>query len=270
MNDFSLFAFDDYKAAFDARLKAMPKAGHGQLRKIAEHLRVNSVVMSQVFRGDKHLTPEQAVDVAGYFGWSELESEYFLLLVQRERAGTQALKRTLGRRVAELRARSTQLKERLPQDKALSEEAKVVFYSSWRYSAVRLLSSIEELQTIDAIAQRLEVPLATAARMVEFLVEHGLCERDGVRVRMGPQRTHLGADSPFVVRHHANWRVKALAKLDSASETDLFFTGPMTLSHQAAAAAREALVQAIRRTTDLATESNADRTACLCIDWFEF
>ena len=36
-----------------------------------------SVVMSQVFRGDRELTPEQALGVTKFMGLSELERDYF-------------------------------------------------------------------------------------------------------------------------------------------------------------------------------------------------
>lgn len=267
---FSIFQFVSYKAALQAQIQSMPKKGHGQLRKIADRLRVNSVVMSQVLRGDRNLTHEQAVEVAGYFGWGEFETEYFLLLVSQERAGTEKLKRVLGKRISEIASKATRLSERLPQDKALDDAAKAIFYSSWRHSAARLLSSLDGFQSTEAIADRLGLSLGAAARIVDFLVENGLCVRGETGLRMGPSRTHLPADSPYVARHHANWRVKALGRLDSATEADLFFTGPMTISRAAAAELREALVTTIRRASDLASSSNAERTACLNVDWFDF
>src|SRR2546430_13286005 len=87
-----LFEFTEYKQYVQNWLKNMPKNGHGQLSRIAKHLNISSVSVSHIFNGPRELSEEQAVELAEFFGFSELESEYFLLLVQLERAGTHKLK----------------------------------------------------------------------------------------------------------------------------------------------------------------------------------
>ena len=79
----NVFEYKNYKHCVNSWISLQPKAGHGQLRQLALHLGVNSVVMSQVFRGDRDLTPEQALGVTQFMGLSELERDYFFLLVQK-------------------------------------------------------------------------------------------------------------------------------------------------------------------------------------------
>lgn len=83
------------------------------------------------------------------------ESEYFLLLVQRARAGTKELQKHLDRKIEKARAEREVLAKRVPSSAALSEEAKAIFYSNWQYSAVRIASSIPSLGNAEALARRL-------------------------------------------------------------------------------------------------------------------
>jgi plasmid maintenance system antidote protein VapI len=98
-----LFEQDDYKAFVRNRLRAMPFEGRGQYRRMAEFLRVHPTLISQIFRRERELTPEQASDLAVFLGLDPEQSEYFLTLVELSRAGSLRLKGLLQRRRDRLR-----------------------------------------------------------------------------------------------------------------------------------------------------------------------
>jgi hypothetical protein len=106
------------------------------------------------------------------------------------------------------------------------------------------------------------------ANVIRFLLEHKLIVQKGGLFDFGPQVTHVGHDSPFVNRHHANWRLKGLQAMDTTTSKDLLYTGPMALSEEAAAAIRKLLVELIEKTTKLAADSESETLRCLNIDWF--
>ena len=74
----NLFETDDYKQFVMFRVKAMPKKGRGQLLKMARHLKMHSTMVSHIFRGEKHLTPEQAFRLCEFLGLTEIEQKFFL------------------------------------------------------------------------------------------------------------------------------------------------------------------------------------------------
>ena len=88
----TIFDYQNYKQFVNEWIALQKGGGHGQLRQLSLHLGINSVVMSQVFRGERDLTLEQALGVSEYIGFTEMERDYFLLLVQKERAGNHQLK----------------------------------------------------------------------------------------------------------------------------------------------------------------------------------
>lgn len=264
----SIFEAENYKKLVLERLKGFPKAGHGQFRKMAERLRVHPVIITQVFKGSRDLTEEQAIELADYLGFTKLESQYFLSLVQIERAGTVKLKAHYEERRRELQNQSKDLKNRVLEKKVLNEEAKALFYSNWFYSGVRLASSIPALNTPEQLAEYLSVPLPTVHRVLEFLLSHGLVVQTEKGLDMGPAITHIEASSPLVSRHHLNWRMQAMKKVDRAGIDELFFTFPIVISEKTQSQIREIFVQTIEKCVPLVKESPSEKLACVNIDLF--
>lgn len=263
----SVFDFKSYKQCVNNWIESQPKGGHGQLRRMAEFLRVNSVVMSQIFRGTRDLTSEQAVQICKFMGFSDPQRDYFLLLVNYERAGSLELKEVINSQIEAAKKAANALKNRIKHSK-FTEEDRATFYSQWYYSAVRLGVSIESMSTVSAIAAHLKIERALASKVVAFLLEHGLVVEKSGRLDMGPQVTHVGHDSPFVNRHHTNWRLKGLQAIEGLREDELFYTGPMAISNRAAKEIRKDIVALIERSTKAAADSKSEVLNCLNIDWF--
>ena len=265
----TVFSFDDYKAFVRDFIQNQPRNGRGQSRKIAQHLNIHPAMVSQIFSGSRDLTPEQAYDLGDFLGLGELERDYFLLLVQIARAGTHRLKVNYQSQAQALIERAQELENRLPRDIEFTEEMKARFYSAWYYSGVRLASSLTPLNTPQEIADHLDITPALAARTIEFLLSTGLCLRNPEgQLELGPQRTHLESSSPLVQHHHRNWRLKALQYMESSDERNLFYSGPMSLSHQAFEAVRELIIELLGKVRTEAEHSEAETLGCLNLDLF--
>jgi uncharacterized protein (TIGR02147 family) len=262
-----IFDYHDYKKYVNDWIGIQQHGGHGQLRQIALFLEINSVVMSQVFRGDRDLTLEQALGVSKYIGLSELERDFFLTLVQKEKAGTFELKKVFDDQLNNLRTTAQTLKNRIKHQK-FTDEDKATFYSQWYYSAIRLGVSIPEYSSAHSIANHLKLDRVLVTKVIEFLIRHKLVINEGRKLNIGPQVTHVGHDSPFVNRHHANWRLKGLQAMDNVKESDLFYTGPMAISKVVAKDIRKHLVELVENSTEKAAASNSESLHCLNIDWF--
>jgi hypothetical protein len=144
-----------------------------------------------------------------------------------------------------LKLQSHDLKKLLPPHKELSDDAKAVFYSHWYYSAIRLVCSLDAFNSAEAICEKLHLPRSKVKKVLEFLTLHGLCvEKDG-KLGPGPQSTHVGADSLLAARHHANWRERAVNRMDTMKAEELFFTSPVTIAAADIPKVRKLLVTTI-------------------------
>lgn len=266
----NIFEFKDYKKFINTWITEKPKAGRGQIRKIADHLRVSTTLLSQVFKGEKHLSLETAAELTNYLGLNENESEYFLLLIEYQKAGGFKLKQILLKKLEREQQIGSQLDIRLKKDRQLSDSEKMQFYSNWMYSGVRLLSSLPNMNNSKDISERLNIPLPLINDIVQFLLENNLCILKNNKLTYGTYSTHIGNNSPFVIKHHQNWRLKGFQSMELRRNEDLFFTQPMALSFEAAKKIRLMLPGIIEELHNIAGPSESETLQCLNMDWFEF
>lgn len=264
-----VFKFTDYKEFILARVKAMPRNGHGQFMKMAKHVGAHPVVVTQVLKGSRDFSEEQAFRLTDFFGLNSAESEYFMRLVAMSKAGSHDLKRFHRESLATLKRQAESAKQRIAEHRTLDDSTKSVFYSDWIYGAVRLLTSIEEFRTSGAIAEHLGIGLARVNELLEFLVSVGLVKREKDKLSIGIASTHLDARSRFVNNHHRNWRIKGLEALNSSTPDDLFFTGPCTISLEDFSVLRKELIDVVASMTKKVPKSDPQVLACMNMDWFK-
>lgn len=262
-----LFSCSDYKQYVRLRIQSLPKKGHGQYRRLATHLGIHTTLISQIFKGDRHLTSEQAALAADFLGLTEIETEMFLALVALARAGNPKLVNIIKIRIDKLRRQAQKLSERLPQDVELTEEMKAMFYGRWYYSAIRLATDLPHVNSVEEIARILELRPSLVARVVDFLLAHGMCISTSDGLQVGPLSTHLSSDSPFVSQHHTNWRLKSLERIEKITDRELLFTAPLTLSRTDFDRVREILLEMIDKIYGIVKASPAEKLSCLNIDW---
>lgn len=266
-----IFSTTDYKAYVRRWLEERPGRGRGEYRKISEHLGVSATLISQVFSGNKDLTPEQACELVDYLGLNAQEAGYFRLLVDHARAGSAKLRARLRDEIEAERKRHSKIAEVVSKDAELSAQANSIYYSNWLYTAIRNLSAVERTNNVATLADHLKITRAQVERALDFLLKEGLCVVDA-RGRIGPghRRTHLGADSSLVTRHHQNWRMRAFDKMIFADEGQIFYTGVMSISKADAEWLRLELLTLIKRLSEKVADSPSETARCIGIDWFEY
>lgn len=265
----SIFHFSNYRDYLSAHIKSLPHGGRGEITRIAKALNVQSTVVSMVFSGSRDFSIEQAMDLSVYLQHTDIEAEYFLLMVQIARASHHKLKMHFQKRLKNIQKEANKIENRFEHEKKLSEHDRAVFYSSWIYSAVRLFASLTENgKTLPEIMDRFDLPRARALGILEFLKSTGLIIENQERYQMGISRTYLEQGSPHLPRHHMNWRLKSLQKSDRISESELMFTFPMSLSREDFLIIRDELSEVLKKVSKIVKDSPPDDIACLNIDLF--
>ncbi|NJL26240.1 MAG: TIGR02147 family protein [Calothrix sp. SM1_5_4] len=266
----SVFEFINYREYLNGWIEAQGDRAYGMKGRIAAALRISSSLVSQVLKGEKSLTPDQASDLCDFLGLMELEADYLQLLVEFDRAASIRYKDKLKRKIAELQAQSRKIGRRVPRHKELNDEQKSIYYSSWIYTGIRNLTAVPGFQHADAIAQHLRLEPAVVHRVLNFLLENGLCKEEKGAITYGPASTHIDKDSPFVNKHHQNWRFQAIQHMERRQEDDVFFTSPMSLSIEAAEEIRSLIPTFVQSVMKISGPSESETAACLNIDWFRY
>lgn len=263
-----IYRFRDYKEFVLEWVQAQPKKGYGQFKKMADHLGVGTVFISQVFKGDRHFSEEQAFELSLFLNLLENETRYFVTLVRFARAGTKKLQVHIQQELARLSHESKELKNRIRSDKDLDDASKAIFYSDWFYSAIRLATDIKGLRDVAELSARFNLPIEKVKDAVEFLLKTGLCEWREGELRMGPKIVFLSNDSPHIMSRQRSWRIRAFQKMETANRENLFFTCPLVCSHATAESLRRKILGLIDEVLHDVKESPSEELACLNIDWF--
>ena len=265
-----IYSSKDYREILLDRIKAAPGGTRGQLLKLSKAAGVHPSVLSQVFRGQRELSSEQAVLAAEYFELHEPEVRYLLLLVQLERAGNSNLRELIEKDLAHIRDQARQVSNRIPISTSLSDEQKAVFYSNWFYSGMRIFSSIPRLQDAQALRKKLGLGLEQFREVLNFLLQHGLVKVVSEKVSPVVQSTHLDGKSPLIARHHGNWRLKAMQRHPSLDlNRELAYTSPISIAEADIPRVRKILLDAIEQCCEISDPSASEEAFCLNIDWFE-
>ena len=97
----AIFEYTDYKAFLESWIASRPQGGRGIKSKMAQAMRCQLAYLSQVLNGPAHLSLEQAEALNGILDHSHEEGDFFLLLLQRARAGTPGLRKHFAQFVGE-------------------------------------------------------------------------------------------------------------------------------------------------------------------------
>ncbi len=267
--DLNIFQFSDYRQYLATWLKAAKEKKTFNLSRLAEVANVHPTFLSHVFTGAKHLSLEQAALISDHIGHTKLEQDYFIVIINLDRAGNERLKKYWQEKKAQLESQKNKLGERFDKHKTLTAEERAEFYSSWLYVAIWVSTSIEGRQNLNQISERFKITRERAVEILGFLIRAGLCQEKHGNYSMSDSHVHVPNESLHVVKHHMNWRMKAIQKMDTRSDEELFFTGPMSIAKSDFDLLREKLNKLIKEVVEVAKKSEAEEVVCLNIDFFK-
>ena len=263
--------FGDYKKYLSIRLKTSGEL-RGTRSKLAAYLQCQTAHISQVLRGDGHFSLEHAAQINEFLEHSQDESEYFILLLQKERSGNRSLTKHFERRMAAIQAgrQRAKIAAAKPMDTTTSSDL-VLYYTSWQISAVHIAlmrksqtaSELERILGLSAVNVQHALTTLLQLRLIRGPEEH--------QYQCLPERIHLPPDSPIVGNHHSNWRMRTIQKIDQGQDpASLHYSGPMAISKQSALQIRQLLVKSIEGMEHFINLPGEEELCTVCIDFYKF
>jgi uncharacterized protein (TIGR02147 family) len=263
-----LFDHDDYRRYLRIALDE-GHAARGRRSRLAQFLKCQTSFISQVLSGRSHLSLEHALRASEFLAHTGEERDFFMLLVQKAKAGSKELEIYYGAQIEQARSCRQVVKERIKVKDELKLQDQITYYSAWWYGAVHVLCALPGTQTREQIAAKLSLPVEVVEKTLSFLEEKGLISENGGRYGIGKRRIVLGSSSPLLPRHHANWRMRAMQSVDHAKATDLRYSGVIALSRQDAARVRSVLLDALQKSEAILKETDEEAPYVMLMDLFE-
>jgi uncharacterized protein (TIGR02147 family) len=264
-----LYSHASYKTYLKAIESQDARGGRGFRSRIAQALRCNIAYISQVLNQNAQLGLEQAEELNAFLGHSGEESEFFLLLVQFERAGSVKLSSRLKTQIDKRRGERLLLRNRVDIKQSLSPASQIQYYSSWEYSAVHVALTVPELSSVESISKELGIPRQRVAEVLEFLDQVGLAKRKNGKFNVGEGRIFLKSDSPMVWKHHTNWRLRAIHSYQEARADRLHLSTVFSASHADIERMKKALLDCIEDVRGRIKDSKEETVHCLNVDFFD-
>ncbi len=270
MTDKNVFTFSEYKAYLSSVEESRKSFERGFRTKLASAIGCQSGFISNVLNGEAHFSSEQITGIAKFLNLKLPEQKYLYTLLQLARAGTPELKSFIQSELTILRDEYLNIKKRVGDSKALSESDQSVYYSSWHYTAVHLLTTIPGYETAPSIAEGLGLPEAVVKKILLFLVQTGiLFENKNGLLTAGNVLIHLNRESPHIRQHHTNWRIAAIQSLAVENPRDLHYSTISTLSKADAEKLKAEMVRLIENYVETVKPSKEEEMVGFTLDFFK-
>ena len=262
------FSHTDYKAYLRSVI-ANSDQTWGQVSKLADAAGCQRSYFSRAINAEVHLTPDHAYGLSEYLGLNEQETEYFLLLLEQDRASTARYRKRIKAKMHELKQRHEDLRNKVNRPIASFEEREFHYYSNWIYSAIHIGVSIPKLQTANALAEHLQIPLAMVEHTLKQLETWNLVKQEKGKWKFAGAELHVSKDSPLVAFHHMNWRQRATFDAQVRKPESLHFTVVQSIDRAAYEKIKQKLLQMIDEASAIAGPAKEEILICFNADFFE-
>lgn len=262
----NIYDFRTYRAYLKFRVKMGPR---GTATAISRHLNVKPAFVSQVLSKKGHLSQEQAEKLNGFLHHGRLESRYFLLILNKERAGTRSLQKFYDGQINEEQKSRLNLLKRVGALGRVNEDQAAIYYSSWTFGAIHIALSLPRIKTATALSQKLQLPLELVRENLNFLCQAGLVEKAGDAYKVLKPHLRLGRDRGYILNHHRNWRLRSLKSLQEEDLRDLHYSGVIPLSKADAISLKDRLLEMIKDHTSIIKSSSEETLFNYNIDFYK-
>jgi uncharacterized protein (TIGR02147 family) len=263
-----VWEFTEYKPYLLEKLG--PEGSRNGLRKkLATQIQVHTSFLSQVLKGANDFSLEQAESINTFLGHTEEEGEFFILLVLKARAGSQALSQRFEKRIADLLRARHDIKNRIGRSNTISEKDREKFYSSSIYGALHVLAAIPEFQNLESLAQALKLPRSRVRSLVDFMIGIGLLSEEKGTIMSTTHHVHLDNQSELILKHHANWRYHTISNLQFLDREDLHYSACLSLSHHDVVKLKESILENLKSNIEIVSKSKEETAYVLCYDFYK-
>jgi uncharacterized protein (TIGR02147 family) len=263
-----VFLAHDYRAFLKATLKE-ERFGHGVKGKLARSLGVQPSFLSSVFAGKQDLSLEHGLKAAEFLAFSEDESDFLLLLIQKERSGSQALRRHFQKQIEAMLKKRSRVRERIDAEKSLNPDEHIEYFSSWRHPAVLMAVRNPSCRNLEFLEKYLGIRRDEARESIDLLVRFGLVVPHAGGWKPTVQRLHLDRDSMATKASHIQWRHSAVRSLDKpVRKDDLHYSAVISTDRETAKKLRDLFLSAVEKSEPLIVGGGDSEIQVLALDFF--
>jgi uncharacterized protein (TIGR02147 family) len=241
----------------------------GYKTSLAKIMNVTPSFLSQLMSGDAQLSPDHACLLCDLWVLDQRQSEYFIELVNYERATSPALKTRLAAKLEKLRLGWQPIGDHQIKKDDVAIKNFLKYYVSWKPTAVATACNIPEIRTIAAVAKRLNITELEVGEILDLLDEIGLIKRDGDTWLASGEI--LGRSSEYRELNylfHQSVRDRAFDDLALNVDPGIHGTLCFGLSRKAYAEIKQMIIAFTQDISNVVIPSPSEEVAFFAIDFF--
>lgn len=256
MKKTNIYQYSDYKLWLSDRLQ---EEGHGAITRFAKAMDCQRSYFSQVLTSYAHLTPDQAFKLGQVVLSNDLERKYFSYMVDHSRARDREYRNYLKNEMDQIAKESGRLEKSVGRDQQLVESSAKFYYSAWYWSALHIITSLDQQLSAQQISQKLNLEYDLVINCLLQLIQYGLVEKKGAFYKYKSGGHHLPVESPLLPNFHSMWRTKAILQFAERKEDlGLHFTVVQSISKSDFRVFKEELRDLIERFSKMAEPSKPE------------
>jgi uncharacterized protein (TIGR02147 family) len=263
-----VFAYTNYQKYLQA-LTSGAKATKS-VSELAELSGVQRSYFSNVLAGRANLNTDQGFRLSQGLHHNEAEQEYFLALIEYERASSTAYRVHLKAKLTASQTKNRSLTEKLTRETPPVDASVLLeYFSAWEYVAIHTLVSIPKFQTLEEISNALGLTIPYTETIIHKLEQWGLVRKVQGRYRWQAGNMHIPHDSPAILLYHREWREKALENARRVREKEVHFTSVYSVSEDDFEEMRTQILEFIKQYSQKAGESKEQNLVVMNLDHFK-
>ena len=242
----------------------------GKVKAFAEKLQSHPTFVSQVLRQKAHLSHEQAVNTCIYFQLDQSESEFFIDLLNRDRAGSVGAKLHFQKIIDRKLAERKNFYQRTRLSSALTREQEVFYFSRWAAPVAHAAIHIPEFRNPEKLARALQWDSSSTLEALKILKKLKLAEEKNGAWNPTNSSIHISKDSPLTAVFHGNWRTKTAAGLMERKRTveQTHFSSVFAITAEVAEEVREILLRNLEIIRTQMVDSEPEILYAFCMDFY--
>lgn len=263
----NIFNHNSYRAVIKEFIKNN-KNIRGYHSNLAKAAGCSKSYLSQTLNSHIQLTADHAYGIASLWQLNEDETEYFLALIQYERASSLQLKKYYEKKMNKLKNKNQNLKRIIKSTENISNDLQMNYYSSWLYPSLHVLVSIPEFQTEQNISREMKLPIDHIHKLLIDLEQMGYIKKVDGKWLMTNKSIHAPEESLVCKFNHINWRQKTIINIQEKNDGGIHYTGVHSVSKKDYEIIKNMLVEAIQNIRNIITPSPEEELVCLLCDFY--
>lgn len=227
--------------------------------------------LSKCLRSKTQITRDQAFLMTEFWGLSEKEAQYFLLLVDYDRSANSKYRSHLQKQIDVYQREASDLKGRVQIQTVTPTAAfDVTYNSSWIWPYIHFLTSIPECQTLKKICEKAEISADLCQFYLQELQKQNLIQKKGEHWIYETGAHHLDKTSPLILSYHHSVRQRTsteMVRKNHLQTDNLHVSNIQTLSQHDAMKIRKLLLEFIEKSAKIAGPSTPEKTLFFACDF---